>query len=429
MSRVAVTRAAAALRGTVHVPGDKSISHRRALFSLFTDADVHLDHFNSGADCETTLVCLEKLGKMVRRENRNVAISGTAGFPPGELDCGNSGTTARLLMGILAGRIGEWTVTGDASLSRRPMERVAEPLRQMGAQIELTDGRLPARIVGRSSRGIEYSSPIASAQVKSAVLLAAMQATGVTRYREPLLTRDHTEKILGLERVANGWITADPKNVRITAESLSATIPGDPSAAAFWIAAALLVPKSLLTIPALLLNPTRISFLDLLRNVGAQISIDNVREESGELSGDVSVRHSPMRCFSVDKRAAALCMDEVPVLTILATRAQGVSAFDGIGELRAKESDRLQLITGNLRRMGASVSMSGDRLSVTGDAKLHGAEVETSGDHRLAMSFAVAGLAAHGRTTIHDAECVRISYPEFWSELERIANGSVIRET
>jgi 3-phosphoshikimate 1-carboxyvinyltransferase len=428
MSRAVITRTRAPLQGAIVVPGDKSISHRRALLSLLVDGDVHLAHFNTGADCACTLECLERLGKTVRRRGDAVTISGAAECAPCSLDCGNSGTTARLLMGILAGRDGHWTLTGDDSLSRRPMERVAEPLRRMGARIELTDGGLPARITGARLRGIEYYSPVPSAQVKSAVLLAGLQADGATRFREPLLTRDHTERILRVARDTDGWIVLDPEIVRVNATSLSARIPGDPSSAAFWIAAALLVPDSAVSVHAMLANPTRTACIEVLQDAGAQLVMENQSECDNESCADLSVRHGALRAFTIRNPRAAQCLDEIPVLAVLATQASGTSEFRDVRELRVKESNRLELTVRNLRRMGASVEQDGARMTVQGKATLRGAEIETAGDHRLAMAFAVAGLAAEGRTVISHADCVSVSYPEFWSELERVAPGALTME-
>ena len=393
--------------------------------SLLAGGDVVLDNFARGRDCANTLACVARLGKSIRRDGDRVVLTGTAAFPGGELDCGNSGTTARLLMGLLAGRRGEWTLVGDASLSQRPMERVAEPLRKMGAMIETTGGRLPVKITGRPLRAISYDAPLASAQVKSAVLLAAHQAEGITRYREPLPSRDHTERILNLARDGHGWISLDPSHTRFDSAQLTAAVPCDPSAAAFWIAAALLVPDSFLEMSGVLVNPIRVSYLRVLRQAGALIeqSEDDVRD--GEPVATIRAGHSAIHAFRVEKNDAPALMDELPVLAVLAAFAGGVIALRGIGELRVKESDRLALVAEALARMGASVSVTEDSLTITGGGKLRGTEIETGGDHRIAMSFAVAALAADGNTVIHDAECVAVSDPDFWNELERLSPGSV----
>lgn len=428
MSRAIITPATSPLRGTLKLPGDKSISHRRALLSLFVKDDVWLSNYATGEDCLATLNCLERLGKQVLRNGTDVVIAGDVNANSAEFDCSNSGTTARLLMGILAAQRGWWVLRGDSSLSRRPMERVAAPLRQMGGRIELTDGCLPARIEGRGLHGIEYVSPVASAQVKSAVLFAGLKAEGITRYREPMPTRDHTERILKLAPDAEGWIALDPRATKVNAGALSAKIPCDPSAAAFWVVAALMVAESRLTLPEVLVNPCRIAYVDVLRAAGADLSLADARTEREEDTATLSVSSSSLRSFMVRSAAAASVMDEIPALAVLATMCDGTTEFRDVGELRVKESDRLRLITENLRSMGARVQVRDDGISVEGVSELHGAEITTDGDHRIALAFAVAGLSAQGQTQIHDAECVRVSYPAFWDDLERLAPGLAIFE-
>ena len=426
MSRAVVTAAKQPLRGLIKLPGDKSISHRRALLSLFTDDTVHLSNFATGEDCLTTLKCVRKLGKSVAQNAASVEISGPTECQSAELDCGNSGTTARLLFGILAGREGEWTLSGDVSLSRRPMERVAVPLRKMGAHIELTDGHLPARIIGRKLEGIDYESPVPSAQVKSAVLLAGLNARGVTRYREPVLTRDHTERLLGLHLDYVDWITVDPEKVNVTSAKLNGRIPGDPSTASFWIAAALMIPGSRLELPDVLANFLRLGMIKLLREHGGDIHLTHVHDASGEGAADIAVASSSISSFVVRQPDTAALIDELPVLAVLATQLRGKSEFREAGELRVKESDRLKLVTENLRRMSVRVEEWKDGFAVAGPVELQGAVIETAGDHRIAMAFAVAGLAATGQTTIQDAESVAVSYPEFWNELSTLAPESVV---
>jgi 3-phosphoshikimate 1-carboxyvinyltransferase len=425
MSRAIISPAQAPLEGTLHLPGDKSLSHRRALFSLFVHDEVRLTNYGTGDDCQTTLNCLQSLGKSVARNETEVLISGPAGCLSAELDCGNSGTTARLLMGILAGHEGGWTLTGDTSLSARPMERVAVPLRMMGAQIELIDGHLPAHVVGRPLTGIDFESPVASAQVKSAVLLAGLKARGVTRYREPIITRDHTERLLGVGIDYVEWITVNPEHVRLSAEKLSGALPADPSSAAFWIVAALMVPGSHITLPHLLANPHRMALVKLLWEHGAKIRVANLILENGEDEATVEVHASPVSPLIVRQPVTAKLIDELPVLVVLATRLAGRSSFYDAGELRVKESDRLRLTVENLRQMGAEVEDWRDGFAVTGPCELRGAEIHTERDHRIAMAFAVAGLSAKGKTVVHDAECVSVSYPNFWDDLAKLAPSSV----
>jgi len=428
MNRAVIIPPRRPLCGSPRLPGDKSISHRRALLSLCTRDDVVLENFASGEDAAVTLDCVARLGKRVTREGNRVTLSGAAKVASGELDCGNSGTTARLLMGILAARDGRWTLTGDASLSHRPMERAASPLRSMGAAIATTDGHLPVVIEGRALRGIEYESPVASAQVKSAVLLAALAADGITRYREPFLSRDHTERILNLSPDSQGWITLDPARISPGGAALSARIPGDPSAAAFWIVAALLVPGSRLELENVLANSVRTSYLRLLRHAGASVQWSREEFRDGEPVSAIRAEHSAIRVFSVRENSVPSLMDELPVLAVLASFTDGVSEFFDIGELRVKESDRLVLLAQGLARMGANVTATEDSLIVRGGNVLHGAEIETAGDHRIAMAFAVAALAAKGSSVIENAECVSVSDPEFWNECHRLLPGSVTLE-
>ncbi|MBU1983995.1 3-phosphoshikimate 1-carboxyvinyltransferase [bacterium] len=424
MSRAIITPTGRPLHGSPKLPGDKSISHRRALLSLYVDGDVVLENYSDGQDCQTTLSCLERLGKRVERTDNRVVLTGPAVSSNGELDCGNSGTTARLLMGILAGREGEWILRGDESLSRRPMERVADPLRRMGAQITTAGGRLPAWISGRKLHGIAYDSSLASAQVKSAVLLAALSAEGVTRYHEPFPSRDHTERILGISADGEGWITLDPARTRVETDRLSAVVPGDPSAAAFWVAAVVLVADSSLEMRGVLANPIRLSYLDALKSAGVRVLIRDEYASYGETVATIEAQYSPIGCFNLGRENVPGVIDELPVLAVMSACSDGISTFHGVSELRRKESNRLQLLAEGLTRMGALAEHDEDSLTIRGGA-LHGAEIETHGDHRIAMAFAVAALAAKGNSVIQDVECVAVSYPDFWEELDRMVPGSV----
>ena len=425
MHRAIITPATSPLQGTLNLPGDKSLSHRAALLSLFVEDEVRLANFGTGTDCETTLACVAQLGKRIEREGSEVILSGGAPEKSAELDCGNSGTTARLLMGMLAGKNGKWILRGDASLSKRPMERVAEPLRRMGARIELTDGCLPAKIEGGELSGITYDSPVASAQVKSAVLLAGLRAEGVTHYREPVPTRDHTERMLSVMADRERWITLDPHAVRVKAESLSGTIPSDPSAAAFWIAAALMIPGSRVSFGSLLANLERLAYLDLLLNAGAKLMMFTAIYDYVEASVNLEVNFSPVKALSARGDLSAKVMDEIPALAVLAARAEGTSVFEGVGELRVKESDRLRLIAENLQRMGVTACEQEASLLVGGVEELRGTRIRTDGDHRIAMAFSVAGLAAQGQTVIDEADCVGISYPGFWDDFRTLAPDSL----
>lgn len=409
------------LQGTLALPGDKSISHRRALLALLSSVPCILEHFGSGEDCASSLHCLSTLGKHVTRSGSSVEISGHITSSEAVLDCGNSGTTARLLMGILAAQPGRWTLHGDASLSKRPMERVAAPLRQMGADIRLTDGHLPAVICGKKLAGIRYDSPVVSAQVKSAVLLAGLRAHGETSYREQAATRDHTERLLNLAPDRDGWLTVrGDHNFQLT-NSLSGTIPADPSAAAFWTVAASAIPDSNITFSNLLLNKHRIAFIELLQQRGTKVTLQNEQSYVGEFCGDLTVVNSTVRPLQVSASNAAAVIDEIPALAVLATQCNGRSEFHGIGELRVKESDRLNLIARNLTAMGAVVTTWDDGFSVEGPVRLKGTVVNPEHDHRIAMAFAIAGLFASGETRIQSAECAAVSYPDFWRDLARLS--------
>ncbi len=425
VSVVTVTRADGPIRSDFDLPGDKSISHRRALFSLLCSDTVQLENFGTGEDCESSLKCIAQLGKVVRWKGDTVTIEQGALPAVADLDCGNSGTTARLMFGLLAGLPGKWTITGDESLSRRPMERVAEPLRQMGAKINLLSGHLPATIEGRRLRGIIYDSPVASAQVKSAVLLAGLTAEGETRYRERRQTRDHTERILGSKRDDSGWITVQPGQNHPTSDRLSGTIPADPSTATFWTIAALMLPDSEIRMPHILANPLRNVQLAILKNAGARIEVSELAECGGESTATVTVSHSRVPPVRIHSENSASVIDEIPALAVLATHCDGLSEFRDVGELRLKESDRIDLISEGLSRMGARVESWQDGFSVRGITRLHGARIRTAGDHRIVMSLAIAGLCADGETTLENAESSAVSYPEFWKELARVAPNCV----
>ncbi|MBU1936915.1 3-phosphoshikimate 1-carboxyvinyltransferase, partial [bacterium] len=317
----------APLQGVIKLPGDKSISHRRALLSLLCTESVHLENFGPGKDCKATLDCIERLGKSVKVFGDSVTITGEMSASEAELDAANSGTTARLMMGLLAGMPGKWTIHGDGSLSRRPMERVATPLRKMGAQIELTDGKLPARIIGRRLQSIRYALPVPSAQVKTAIMLAALHAEGITEIREPIPTRDHTERILGLrpvlENEANLW-RLDPSEVRINGGVLSAPIPGDISSGTFWMVAAALMQGSRLTLKNISLNPSRTGIIEVLQKAGLRISTQNLHDSGGEPVGDLTItRDGSLKGFYLAGKDTAAVIDEIPALAVMATQCEG----------------------------------------------------------------------------------------------------------
>ena len=418
----------APLSGTIPCPGDKSISHRYAMLAALAEGRSELRNFAGSMDCRSTLRCLRGLGVEIDDRAAHVSITG-AGMsglraPAAALDAGNSGTTMRLLSGILAGQPFQTVLSGDASLCRRPMGRIMTPLRQMGARISSGAGGLPPlQIHGGSLRAIRYSLPVASAQVKSCILLAGMFADGVSAVQETVPTRDHTEIALrhfGATLRQNGdWIEVEPAP-RLDARQLD--IPGDLSGAAFFIVAAALVPGSEILLPGVGLNPRRRALVDYLQEAGVRLSVENESHSAGEARGDLRViwdptaldrRPPPIR----GERTAAL-IDEIPVLAVYGSQAGGLEIHDA-AELRVKESDRIAAIAVNLRAMGAVVEEHADGLAVPGGQRLRGAEIDTRGDHRIAMAFAVAGLAASGETRVHEAECADVSFPGFYEILAR----------
>jgi 3-phosphoshikimate 1-carboxyvinyltransferase len=418
------------LRGTVPLPGDKSISHRYAMLSAIAEGVSELRHFASSRDCHSTLRCLRSLGVEVREDGDTITITGRGlrGLQPcaGVLDAGNSGTTIRLLSGILAGHPFESTITGDESLSRRPMERILQPLRLMGAEVGSRErGLPPLKIRGGTLKGLRYELPIASAQVKSCVLLAGMYADAPAAVYETIPTRDHTELALrhfgASVETRDDWIEVQP-SPRLVGRRLE--IPGDISGAAFFLVAAGLVPGSELILQECGLNRRRRSVLDYLRKCNLDIAVEQEWEIAGEPRGTVRVRCSktPFRQAlpPIHGGLSAALIDEIPVLTVLGSQVDGGLLISDAGELRVKESDRIATVATNLRAMGATVEEKPDGLRIRGGQRLQGADILPHGDHRIAMAFAVAGLVADGETRIHEAECADVSFPGFWDILDSI---------
>jgi 3-phosphoshikimate 1-carboxyvinyltransferase len=415
------------LEGSLQMPGDKSISHRYAMLGAIAEGETEIHFFASSADCQSTLDCLKKLGVKIERRENVVTIQG-AGLtglrpPGGALDAGNSGSTMRMLSGILAGQPFRSIIQGDASLSRRPMQRVIEPLTRMGARIRCRQGGLPPlEIEGGALQPIRYELPVASAQVKSAVLLAGLYAEGETEVVEPVATRDHTEIALeqmGADIGRHRRTIAVRGRARLAGKRLY--VPGDISSAAFFMVAGLLVPESNLIIHNVGLNPTRTAILDVLTAMGGRVKVINVEVLNGELLGDLHVEPGKLRGGEIPPERVAGLIDELPVLSVLGTQTEEGLTYHGAAELRVKESDRLAVVAENLRRMGAEVEEFADGLRVAGRQKLRGAEIETHGDHRIAMAFAVAGLVAEGATVVRDSGCVDVSFPEFFQTLEKVA--------
>jgi 3-phosphoshikimate 1-carboxyvinyltransferase len=416
------------INGIVEVPGDKSMSHRYAILAGLAEGTSEIRNYSTAQDCRNTLGCLRRLGIAIESGKNAVRIRGAGSHgltrSRRSLDAGNSGTTMRLLSGVLAGQPFDSTLTGDSSLRRRPMGRVLEPLAQMGAEIRARENRFaPLAIHGRKLRPIDYVLPVASAQVKSAVLLAGLFADGTTSVEEPVRTRDHTELALrefGAEVDHAGRKISVRGGAKLRGRTL--TVPGDLSAAVFFVAAALVLPDSQLSIRNVGLNPTRTAVLDFLISIGAPLRLDSIELRDGELVGDIIARHAPLTGGVISGAAVAEMIDELPMLAALGPYMEkGIEILDA-QELRIKESDRIASLADNLRRMGAQVEELNDGLRIAGRSagRLRGATIDPQGDHRIAMAFAIAGLGAQGETVIRDSDCAAVSFPEFFTTLDGV---------
>src|SRR6516162_5374325 len=420
-----IVRPARNILGSLRVPGDKSISHRYAMLAALARGQSRFENFAPGADCNSTIDCVRALGCRVERDGKGaVTVDGIGPSlrePSAALDCGNSGSTMRMLSGILAAQDFSTELVGDASLSRRPMKRIIAPLSQMGAEIRASaNGCAPLHIKGGRLRGIEYHLPVASAQVKTCLLLAGLLADGKTVIEEPTRTRDHGELAL---RAFGATVGTSRHVVSIDGgqllHALEAYVPGDSSSAAFFLCAASIFPESNLVIDGVLLNPTRSALLDVLTAMGSRISMVRVEEQHGELVGTISLNPGSKKPVEISGAQTALLIDELPVLAAIAPYTGGLIVRDA-GELRVKESDRLTAVTRNLQAMGAQLEQTADGWKIPGGQKLHGAELESFGDHRIAMAFAITALRTEGETVIHGARCVSISYPGFFEDLDKV---------
>jgi 3-phosphoshikimate 1-carboxyvinyltransferase len=415
------------ISGSLRLPGDKSISHRYAMLAALAEGRSTFTNFSTGADCASTLECLRALGRNITSlEERKVVVEGSGSAlaePVGALDCGNSGSTMRMLAGIVAGQNFACELIGDKSLSRRPMARIVEPLQRMGVKIESSDGaRPPLHIQGAELKAINYKIPVASAQVKSSILFAGLLAHGETSVEEPLRTRDHGELALRafraeVKRAGNRASIAGGQKLH----AIEASIPGDISSAAFFMCAAALFPGSNLILDDLLLNPSRASLLDVLRELGARIRVLNVEERHGELVGTIQIEHGDLREAQISGAQSAALIDELPVLAAIAPYTKDGIEIRDAAELRVKESDRITAVAKRLRAMGAEVQEFDDGLAIPGSQQLHGAEIDSDGDHRIAMAFSIAALRARGESLITGAEAARISYPGFFDALSALA--------
>ena len=420
-------RPAARIAGVTSVPGDKSISHRLAMIAAIAEGRTVIHNFAASMDCHSTLECLRRLGVKIERSDSSVIVHGQGlqGLqkPSRELDAGNSGTTVRLMSGILAGFPFESTFVGDESLSRRPMKRIMDPLRSFGATIDAREGNyLPLRINGGPLHAIDFKMPVASAQVKSSVLLAGLHAPGVTRVHDPVPSRNHTEIALA---EFGAHIRTAPNIIEIAGghalRGKEFSVPGDLSSAAFFLAAALAVPDSRLRLTGIGLNPTRTGFISLLEEMQARITISQLSVVNGEPAGDLIVESSDIAGMEIGGSWIPNIIDEIPVLAVLGTRARKGIRIRDAAELRAKESDRIHAIAENLRALGGEVEEYPDGLFVPGGQRLHGGVVDSFGDHRIAMAFAVAGLFADGPVTVKDPACADISFPGFYELLNSVS--------
>jgi 3-phosphoshikimate 1-carboxyvinyltransferase len=415
---------ARAVDGIITLPGDKSISHRYAMLAAIAEGTTSLTNYSTGADCQSTLAAMATLGAKVERIDGKVIVQGgPLQTPKTDLDAGNSGSTIRMLSGILAAQPFTSRSGGDASLSRRPMQRIMTPLAQMGASIEALNGKFPPLTIhGRPLTSIDYTLPVASAQVKSCVLLAGLFATGDTIVREPVRTRDHTEialKEFGAEIEVDRKVITLHQGAQLTGREL--VVPGDLSSAAFFLVAALLMPEANLVIHGVGLNPTRSALLDFLVSMGASIKVLDVHQTGGELIGDLRVRASEIDGGVIEGALTAALIDEIPALAVLGAKSKNGLTVRDASELRIKETDRIATLELNFRRMGVAIETSPDGFHVPGGQAFHAAELDSAGDHRIAMAFAVAALAADGACTIDGADSAGVSFPEFFSTLRQIA--------
>jgi len=417
------------LSGKIRLQGDKSISHRALMIGAIAEGTTEIANLNSGKDVQSTISCLLRLGVKIENENDRTIVHGRGlsglAKPNGTLDVGNSGTTIRLLSGILAGQEFSTNITGDDSIQKRPMARIAQPLREMGAQIDaVADDFAPLSIKGGKLTPIDYTLPVASAQVKSCLLLAGLYSEGVTKILEPAESRDHTERMLSLfegrvEKNGSGISVKGP--ARLKGQNIS--VPGDLSSAAFFIAAAVLVKNSEIVLESVGINPTRIAFLDLLIKMGANIEMSSSKEVNNEPVADIQVKSSTLKGVTISGETIPGLIDEIPILAILATQADGITRILDAQELRYKESDRLRTVALNLKKMGARVEENIDGLTIKGPVQLKASELDSFHDHRIAMSFAVAGLIAPSKSVINNAECVDVSCPGFYQELARLSGA------
>lgn len=416
------------LNGTIAIPGDKSISHRAVMFGSLAKGTTHITNFLSGADCLATIDCFKAMGVEIKQNGTEVTVHGNGlhGLkkPERQLDVGNSGTTTRLISGILSGQDFDVTLSGDESLNKRPMGRIMKPLSMMGADIQSVndDGCAPLKINGKPLKAVHYDSPVASAQVKSAVLLAGLYADGKTSVTEPALSRNHTELMLqsfGVQVSSQGTTAEVTPPEEMTAVDI--VVPGDISSAAFFIAAGLVTPDSCITLKQVGINPTRNGILKVCEAMGADLVLSNVKDDSGEPTADITVKTSNLKETEVGGELIPALIDEIPVIALMAAFAQGETVIRDAAELKVKESNRIDLTVDNLVKMGVDAEATEDGMIIRGGNPLKGASIHCKYDHRIAMTFSIAGINADGETVIEDAECVDVSYPTFYEQLQMLS--------
>lgn len=420
------------LRGELEIPGDKSISHRAIMFGSLAKGTTEVTHFLQGADCLSTISCFQKLGIEIENNADKILIHGKGlhglSAPSEILDCGNSGTTTRLISGILSGQNFTSSLTGDASIQKRPMKRIMDPLSKMGADITSVHGNncAPLTIKGSKLKGIHYHSPIASAQVKSAILLAGLYAENETRVTEPYISRNHSE--IMLSHFGANVRTEDTTAIILPEpilEGQKVAVPGDISSAAYFIAAGLLVPGSEILLKNVGINPTRDGILKVAKEMGGNIELLNVNTDNGEPTADLLVKFSALKGITIGGEIIPTLIDEIPIIAIMAAFARGTTIIKDAAELKVKESDRIQVMVDNLKSMGADIESTDDGMIIHGGKDLHGTIIDSHKDHRIAMSFAIASLLADGHMTILDRDCVDISFPSFYSDLNRLARNTL----
>ncbi|MGD6994670.1 3-phosphoshikimate 1-carboxyvinyltransferase [Sutcliffiella horikoshii] len=427
-----LTGTASGLKGTIQIPGDKSISHRSVMFGSMAKGKTTVENFLPGDDCLSTISCFSKLGVKIEQNGSNVTVygKGLKGLRESSeiLDVGNSGTTARLMMGILSGLPIHSVLIGDESIAKRPMKRVTVPLRDMGAKIQGNqDGNFtPISIQGGGLRGLDYVSPVASAQVKSAILLAGLQAEGVTSVSEPFKSRDHTERMLrafGVEVKEEEGGKVSLVGGQKLVSNLHIVVPGDISSAAFFLVAGAIVPGSRITLERVGLNPTRTGILEVLKNMGASLSYSNVMEDGPEPYADITVESSDLKGVEIGGDIIPRLIDEVPIIALMATQAEGTTVIKDAEELKVKETNRIDTVVNELKKLGADIEATEDGMVIKGKTSVHGGTLDSYGDHRIGMMGAIASLIAEGETILQNDQAINVSYPSFFEHMESLRRG------